>query len=81
MTIFHDEVEIEDFEYDEDEEMYYYPCPCGDQFQISKVRISKTLCVQFSKKTSSINTFRIFFSGRTDGWRGSGYMSQLFPCC
>ncbi|CAF4840454.1 unnamed protein product [Pieris macdunnoughi] len=36
MTVFHDEVEIEDFEYDEDEGMYYYPCPCGDQFQISK---------------------------------------------
>lgn len=36
MTIYHDEVEIEDFEYDEDEEIYYYPCPCGDQFQISK---------------------------------------------
>lgn len=36
MPIYHDEVEIEDFEYDEDEEMYYYPCPCGDQFQISK---------------------------------------------
>lgn len=34
MTIYHDEVEIEDFEYDADEEMYYYPCPCGDQFQI-----------------------------------------------
>lgn len=38
MTVFHDEVEIEDFEYDEDDEMYYYPCPCGDRFQISKVR-------------------------------------------
>ncbi|XP_045454493.1 DPH3 homolog [Melitaea cinxia] len=36
MTIFHDEIEIEDFEYDEDSEMYYYPCPCGDRFQISK---------------------------------------------
>ncbi|XP_075985041.1 diphthamide biosynthesis 3 [Anticarsia gemmatalis] len=36
MTIFHDEIEIEDFEYEEDEEMYYYPCPCGDRFQISK---------------------------------------------
>lgn len=36
MTIYHDEVEIEDFEYDEEEEVYYYPCPCGDQFQISK---------------------------------------------
>lgn len=36
MTAYHDEVEIEDFEYDEDDEIYYYPCPCGDQFQISK---------------------------------------------
>lgn len=36
MTTYHDEVEIEDFEYDEDEEIYYYPCPCGDQFQITK---------------------------------------------
>lgn len=35
--VFHDEVEIEDFEYDEDDETYYYPCPCGDRFQITKV--------------------------------------------
>lgn len=37
MSVYHDEVEIEDFEYDEEDEMYYYPCPCGDRFQISKV--------------------------------------------
>ncbi|XP_061760614.1 DPH3 homolog [Nerophis ophidion] len=36
MSVFHDEVEIEDFEYDEDEEMFYFPCPCGDKFAISK---------------------------------------------
>lgn len=36
MTVYHDEVEIEDFEYDPDDETYYYPCPCGDQFQITK---------------------------------------------
>ncbi|XP_068619499.1 diphthamide biosynthesis protein 3 [Battus philenor] len=36
MTIFHDEIEIEDFDYDDEEDMYYYPCPCGDRFQISK---------------------------------------------
>lgn len=46
MTVFHDEIEIEDFEYDEDEDMYYYPCPCGDRFQISKVRIRKVLIMQ-----------------------------------
>ena len=31
MAAYHDEVEIEDFEYDEEEETYYYPCPCGDR--------------------------------------------------
>jgi diphthamide biosynthesis protein 3 len=36
MAVFHDEVEIEDFEFDEETQSYYYPCPCGDQFQISK---------------------------------------------
>ena len=40
MSVFHDEVEIEDFEFDEETQTYYYPCPCGDQFQISKVTVS-----------------------------------------
>ncbi|XP_018897780.1 diphthamide biosynthesis protein 3 [Bemisia tabaci] len=35
MSIYHDEVEIEDFEYDEENDTYYYPCPCGDRFEIS----------------------------------------------
>lgn len=38
MAVFHDEVEIEDFQYDEDSETYFYPCPCGDNFSITKVR-------------------------------------------
>lgn len=37
MSIYHDEVEIEDFEYDEEEGIYYYPCPCGDRFEVTKV--------------------------------------------
>ncbi|GMS96743.1 hypothetical protein PENTCL1PPCAC_18918, partial [Pristionchus entomophagus] len=36
MSVFHDEVEIEDFEFDEDKQVYHYPCPCGDRFEISK---------------------------------------------
>lgn len=36
MSVFHDEVEIEDFEYDEDTETYHFPCPCGDRFAITK---------------------------------------------
>lgn len=37
MSVFHDEVEIEDFEYDEETETYCFPCPCGDRFEITKV--------------------------------------------
>ena len=36
MSVFHDEVEIEDFEFDEEAEIYYYPCPCGDRFEITR---------------------------------------------
>ena len=35
VIVFHDEVEIEDFEYDTDSDLYTYPCPCGDRFEIS----------------------------------------------
>lgn len=35
-TPFHDEVEIEDFEFDEELQLYHYPCPCGDRFEITK---------------------------------------------
>lgn len=37
MSVYHDEVEIEDFEYDEESESYYFPCPCGDRFVITKL--------------------------------------------
>lgn len=40
MSVFHDEVEIEDFEFDEETEAYYFPCPCGDRFCITKVRLA-----------------------------------------
>lgn len=36
MSVFHDEIEIEDFEYDEETETFSYPCPCGDKFLITK---------------------------------------------
>lgn len=56
MSIYHDEVEIEDFEYDEEEEMYYYPCPCGDRFQISKVSKRYEIEIKFA-----IRSFNHFF--------------------
>ncbi|CAA92471.1 Diphthamide biosynthesis protein 3 [Caenorhabditis elegans] len=36
MSVFHDEVEIEDFEFDEEKDVYHYPCPCGDRFEIPR---------------------------------------------
>ncbi|XP_026463694.1 DPH3 homolog [Ctenocephalides felis] len=36
MPVYHDEIEIEDFEFDEEDNTYYYPCPCGDSFQVTK---------------------------------------------
>ncbi|KAL4831925.1 hypothetical protein H8958_017513 [Nasalis larvatus] len=36
MAVFHDEVEIEDFQHDKDSETYFYPCPCGSNFSITK---------------------------------------------
>lgn len=40
MSVYHDEIEIEDMEYDEDTETYHYPCPCGDRFEITKVEMA-----------------------------------------
>ena len=37
---YHDEIELEDFEYDEEEDTYYYPCPCGDRFAITTQELS-----------------------------------------
>lgn len=37
MTVYHDEVEIEDFEYDEDEDLYTYPCVSRNQFKVGKL--------------------------------------------
>uniref|UniRef100_E9PZC5 Diphthamide biosynthesis protein 3 n=1 Tax=Mus musculus TaxID=10090 RepID=E9PZC5_MOUSE len=52
MAVFHDEVEIEDFQYDEDSETYFYPCPCGDNFAITKMTLGrKVLCVVTQLKT------------------------------
>lgn len=70
MSIYHDEIEIEDFEFDDEEEMYYYPCPCGDRFEISKVsapqRTVRNEIRSFgegkkSKKRANLKCFDILF--------------------
>jgi len=83
MAVYHDEVEIEDFEYDEELETYFYPCPCGDQFQISKVvsyvpgifsTCSACMCcistIKLDCLVCNVETVR--------GWRRRSYLPQLF---
>jgi len=69
MSFYHDEIEIEDFEYCEEEDLYTYPCPCGDEFIITRVNIFK------------INLFPNFhknlFKGGTYGWIRGSNMSKL----
>ncbi len=45
--VFHDQIEIEDFEYDADNETFTYPCPCGDLFTITKVPILRSIYLSF----------------------------------
>ncbi|PRQ72760.1 hypothetical protein AAT19DRAFT_16684 [Rhodotorula toruloides] len=38
MVSYYDELEIEDFAWDDAKKVFHYPCPCGDRFEISRVR-------------------------------------------
>ncbi|SGY35654.1 BQ5605_C002g01787 [Microbotryum silenes-dioicae] len=37
-----DELEIEDFAWDDTKKVFHYPCPCGDRFEITRVRVFAT---------------------------------------
>lgn len=39
MAAVYEEVPFEELDYVEDDDMFYYQCPCGDMFEISRVRI------------------------------------------
>jgi hypothetical protein len=67
MSVYHDEVEIEDFEYDEETDTYYYPCPCGDKFQITKVQklYLKTIHSNTNNTSSSSSSLGIQYSFKT----------------
>lgn len=66
MSVFHDEVEIEDFVFDEATETYSYPCPCGDRFLISKVNnrvliLSRCTWARKLQKNSFASLFYFIF--------------------
>ncbi|XP_054479679.1 DPH3 homolog [Anoplopoma fimbria] len=67
MSVFHDEVEIEDFEYDEDTETYSFPCPCGDRFTISREDLENgeevATCPSCSLVVKVIYDQELFMSG------------------
>ncbi|XP_034405241.1 DPH3 homolog [Cyclopterus lumpus] len=67
MSVFHDEVEIEDFEYDEDSDTYYFPCPCGDKFAITKEELESgeevATCPSCSLIVRVIYDQELFMSG------------------
>ena len=56
--VFHDEIELEDFEFDEELGAYTYPCPCGDRFVITEdeleVRLSQILAKSLSFSNQSV---------------------------
>ena len=83
MSVFHDEIEIEDFEYDEETETFSYPCPCGDKFLITKVRVSHSekyctlFCVCCPQSVMSLMHYHLLVLGiwlRCD----LEYISDLF---
>ena len=43
----YEDVALDDMEYVEEEEMWYYQCPCGDMFELSKVRGSLLTSLPF----------------------------------
>lgn len=45
MTVYHDEVEIEDFEYDEEEDLYTYPCVSCQTF----LRLFRIIAICFDE--------------------------------
>ncbi|XP_005811583.1 DPH3 homolog [Xiphophorus maculatus] len=69
MSVFHDEVEIEDFEFDEETEAYYFPCPCGDRFCITKEDLENgeeaATCPSCSLIVKVIYDKELFMSGET----------------
>ncbi|XP_023805261.1 DPH3 homolog [Oryzias latipes] len=69
MSAFHDEVELEDFEYDEDTCAYYFPCPCGDRFVITEEDLENgeevATCPSCSLIIKVIYDKEAFMSGET----------------
>ncbi|CAF0735334.1 unnamed protein product [Adineta ricciae] len=82
---FHDEVEIEDFEFDEESETYYWPCPCGDRFQITKEELESgedaARCPSCSLVVRSIHGKDIEFEAENIASDGKNDMIDSLSSC
>jgi len=79
MSVFHDEIEIEDFVFNEEKGVYYYPCPCGDKFEISKVS-RRTWLLSLSLSHTHPRSFSsLLFSSPRDLNRLSLPMGRTLP--
>lgn len=54
MSVFHEEVQLQDFDWDEENLVYTYPCPCGDIFEISLVCVLHVYIVRFFERISCL---------------------------
>ncbi|KAK4827765.1 hypothetical protein QYF61_021236 [Mycteria americana] len=79
MSVFHDEVEIEDFEYDEETQTYSYPCPCGDRFLITREDLENGEDVATCPSCSLI--LRVIYDQVGAGRGLSSTVAACFPCC
>uniref|UniRef100_A0A8I5TP46 Diphthamide biosynthesis protein 3 n=1 Tax=Pongo abelii TaxID=9601 RepID=A0A8I5TP46_PONAB len=77
MAVFHDEVEIEDFQYDEDSETYFYPCPCGDNFSITKEDLENGEDVATCPSCSLI--IKVIYDKDVDNRKKKCYYCPLLP--
>lgn len=84
MSVYHDEIEIEDFEYDEEEDTYYYPCPCGDRFQITKDQLKLgedvATCPTCSLIIKVIYDLETFLEGEKDDVKSTSSSNHLTAC-
>ena len=52
---YHEDIDIEEFEYNKDSETYCHPCPCGDDFEITKVFVVYVLAYDTPAHTSFLS--------------------------
>ncbi|XP_077630060.1 diphthamide biosynthesis protein 3-like [Crocuta crocuta] len=81
MAMFHDKVEIEDFQYDKDSVGHLFLSPCGDTFCITKIRrMGKTWQCVFCLIIKVIYDKDQFMCGETETVPAPSTHKELVKC-